>query len=83
MENNVVQLDWNRTTTTDDSTNTGYVWIEPSTGTQTISWYPNYYPQKDEVAELKAWIDGFMTGRKLTEGNLKKVQDKLDEFTRS
>ena len=46
------------------------------------SWYPYSYPvtQRGEVAELKAWIEGFMDGRKMTERNLKKIQDKLQEF---
>ncbi len=48
----------------------------------TISWYPTYPVYKtDEVAELKAWIEGFMDGRKMTERNLKKIQDKLEDFT--
>lgn len=41
--------------------------------------YPIY--QKDEVIELKAWIDGFLENRKLTEKNLKRVRDKLEEFS--
>jgi len=51
-----------------------------------MSWTPNYfypvYPtyQKDEVAELKAWLDGFWENRKMTEKNLKRVRDKLEEF---
>ncbi len=48
------------------------------------NWHQNWYPvqwQKDgEVAELKAWLDGFMTSRKMTERNLRKIQEKLEEF---
>ena len=45
------------------------------------SWYPSYPAvQKDEARELKAWIEGFMDGRKMTERNLKKIQDRLKEF---
>ena len=51
---------------------------------QCTSWYPQYVfppaPQVDEVRELKAWIDGFMDGRKMTERNLQKVRDKIEEF---
>jgi len=44
-------------------------------------WYPSYpVTKRDEVSELKAWLEGFMTGRKMTERNLKKIQDKLQEF---
>jgi len=34
----------------------------------------------NEVAELKAWIEGFMEGRKMTERNLQKIRDKLQDF---
>ena len=44
-------------------------------------WYQNWLPaQSNEVAELKAWIEGFLDGRKLTEGNLRKVRDKIEAF---
>ena len=47
----------------------------------TISWYPSYpVIQHDEVRELKCWLDGFLEGRQLTPGNLKKIRAKLDEF---
>ena len=42
--------------------------------------YPSPVTKTDEVAELKAWIDGFMTNRKMTDRNLKIIKDKLDEF---
>jgi len=32
------------------------------------------------LGELKAWLEGFMESRKMTERNLKKIQDKLEEF---
>ena len=48
------------------------------------NWYQNWYPvqgqRNTEVNELKSWIDGFMTGRKMTEKNLQKIQDKLADF---
>lgn len=45
-----------------------------------------YYPacscnHEREVGELKAWLRGYMEGRKLTEKSLKRIREKLAEFT--
>ena len=55
------------------------------TCTPTISWY-TYYPlsptvEIDDVAELKAWLDGYLDGRKLTEKALKRIRQKLEDFS--
>jgi len=34
----------------------------------------------DKAALLKAWLDGFMTDRKMSEKALKAIQKKLEEF---
>lgn len=48
-------------------------------GTSTY-WYPYRTSENNEVAELKAWIDGYMEGRKITEKSLKRIREKLQEF---
>ena len=46
--------------------------------------YPqySYTVQGSRAAELKAWIDGYMTDRKMTEKALRRVQEKIEEFLR-
>ena len=47
-------------------------------------WYPSYsYPviHNDRVAELKAWLDGYCTDRKMTEKALKRIKAKIEEFS--
>ena len=48
-------------------------------------WYPQYMPspvvEVDEVAELAAWLDGYLDGRKLTEKALKRIRQKLEDFS--
>jgi len=79
---NVLQFD-NQTTTTSTQNVCGScgIWYYGYHQCPTISWYPSYpVIQNDEVRELKAWLEGFMESRKMTESNLKKIQDKLEEF---
>lgn len=81
---NVLQFD-NQTTTTSIQNVCGTCgnWYIGYHTCPTISWYPSYpVIQNDEVRELKAWLEGFMESRKMTEHNLKKIQDKLEEFCR-
>ena len=75
---NVFQFD-NQKDYTGTTTTTNAWYPDSTTGYQTY-WYPSYVYKTDEVAELKAWLDGFMTGRKMTERNLKKIQEKLEDF---
>ena len=46
------------------------------------AWYMGLYTNnnKDEVSELKAWMAGFLETRRLTERNLRRIREKLDEF---
>ncbi len=83
---NVMQIsEW--TGTSDASfTSTGGDWNTTTITSPSWTWYPNYlhtYPvyQRDRVAELKAWLDGYSTDRKMTEKALKKIRAKIDEFT--
>ncbi len=43
------------------------------------NWFPTL-TATDEVAELKAWIDGFTEMRKLSQKNLARIRAKLREF---
>lgn len=43
--------------------------------------YPyTYATPNNEVEELKAWLDGYLTDRSLGPKSLKKIRAKLDEF---
>jgi hypothetical protein len=47
-------------------------------------WYPTFtysIASTDKAAILKAWLDGYMTDRKMSEKALKTIQKKLEEFT--
>ena len=95
--NNVTPIggdfDCTANTTTDATTNTitisggtgDYWWYQPRTTGD--YWYPSYalspIINNDEVAELKAWLDGFMVNRKMTEKNLKIIKERLDDFIES
>jgi len=91
---NVVQIgDWtgtsvNQTITTSGGYETTGGWINIDTNlpyevVTNWNWYPSYsYPvyKTDKVAELKAWLDGYCTDRKMTEKALKKIREKIESF---
>ncbi len=65
------------------NTVTSTAWLDQSPAY--TQWYQPYYSypvyQRDQVAELKAWLDGYMESGKLTEKKLARIQKKLEEFT--
>ena len=83
MDSNVVQMgDWVGTQEVTLTTTGG--WYDANTyPAGNWTWYPNYsYPvyKTDKVAELKAWLDGYCTDRKMTEKALKRIRAKIEEF---
>lgn len=60
-------------------------WTWPCQCHQHHHWYPQYtytITEPDKAALLKAWLDGFMTDRKMTEKALARVRKKIEEFTK-
>ena len=80
---NVVSIgDWTGTTSGGTTTTGGWVDVNLPYQTNT-TWYPSYpYPvyQRDRVSELKAWLDGYCTDRRMTEKVLKKIREKIESF---
>jgi hypothetical protein len=52
-------------------------------GNTIYTWPPNYDYNAVRAKELKAWLDGYLTDKKLSEKHLKVIREKLEEFIAS